>query len=157
MITARQFIEEIERTRGVVFVAQDDELLVLQPEGLTAQERQAIAHHQPELVEALHGRNRALRPFVTVDRYPALGLLQIPETGQWTHPEGDAVGERILVGLVDLATAIRDAIDRKRQAGVLPFPALEDAVVTEIHPGFVTWTERKGQRVRNPFPKVPRI
>jgi hypothetical protein len=156
MITARQFIEEIERTRGVVFVAQGDELLVLQPKGLTPHDRRVIKHHRDELLAALRDKDFALRPVVGRERYPAIGFVRLPETGQWTHPEGDAVGDRILAGLVDLDTAERDATERKRQAGALPRPPREDATVTVVHPGFVTWTERKGQHVRDPFPKIPR-
>ena len=156
MITARQFIDEIERTRGVVFVVQGAELLVLQPDGLTPQDRRVLKHHWPELVAALHGEDGPLRPTVDLDRYPALGFVRIPETGAWTHPEGDAVGDRILAGLVDFDVAKHDATERKRQAGALPRPPKEDATVTVVHPGFVTWTERKGQNVRDPFPKIPR-
>jgi hypothetical protein len=156
VITARQFIEEIERNSGVVFVAQGDELLVLQAEGLTPQDRRVVKHHRPELVTALHGEDSPLRAAVGLDRYPALGFVRIPETRAWTHPEGDDVDDRILAGLVDFDVAERDATERRRQAGALPFPRREDATVTEVHPGFVTWTERKGQNVRDPFPKIRR-
>jgi hypothetical protein len=155
-MTARQFIEEIERTRGVVFVAQSDELLVLRPDSLTPHDRRVVRHHAPELVAALHGENRPLRPAIDFDRYSALGFVRIPETGAWTHPEGDEVGDRILAGLVDFDVAEHDATDRRRRAGALPYPRREDAVVTEVHPGFVTWQERKGQHVRDPFPKIRR-
>jgi hypothetical protein len=153
---ARQFIEEIERTRGVVFVVQGEELLVLQPEGLTPQDRRVVKHHQRELVTALQGEDRPLRPAVGIDRYPALGFVRIPETGAWAHPEGDDVGDRILAGLVDFDVAERDATERRRRAVALPYPRREDATVTVVHPGFVTWTERKGQNVRDPFPKIRR-
>jgi hypothetical protein len=89
-----------------------------------------------------------------------LGFYEITP-GRWSHAQGDAIGDRILHGLIDPEVSAQQheaAMDDLRARGYLPPPPVEDVEgLTEVAPGQWRWTQRSGHRYRDPFPSTFRI
>jgi hypothetical protein len=163
---ASRFIETVETKYDVAFVFERGHMHVLGKEKLPPYLRLTCAAHRERLTAYLERKADAeLAPTRMRHELEALGLLQL-ENGEWTHPEGDAVMDEIVSGLLDPDAVKADAKDRSQAALEETFhltgqrPPMPDAVtpvVTKLPDGSFTWTEEAGVRITKPFSKIERI
>ena len=102
-MTACEFLAEFEQSRGVTLAERDGKLWVLGTTDVSAHDQRVLRSYREELLAALRGEDCELMPVLTTDRYLAVGLVRVERV--WTHPLGDHVAERLLVGLTDFAVA----------------------------------------------------
>jgi hypothetical protein len=121
-----------------------------------------VAAHRADLRAFIErGEDRELTPIVGQKELRRLGFIQL-DNGKWSHRRGDAMGDRILLGLVDpqdIADENARARDELIALGVKPLPPKAEPVMDlrEVYPGRWRWSETEGQLHIDPFPKMPRL
>ena len=160
-----QIIEEQLHT--LLGLDNDGGLLVVSDGRLPREAQQTLAGYAPQLIQYLTtGVDVELNVRLMQSELESFGFMQL-ETGAWTHPEGNGVGDRIIAGVISAAAARGETKERERRwqrqahaFGARPtsLPPLEDVEeLTQHDDGSLSWVQRRGHRYKDPAPRVARI
>jgi hypothetical protein len=150
------------RDRGVEPQARGGKLVLANVKSLPTWLLQGVSAHRVDLKAFVErGEDRELTPIVGQTELRRLGFIELPN-GKWSHPRGDEIGNRILLGLVDPKeidpknTRTRDELNA-RGANSIPPRAERVMDLREVYPGRWRWSETEGHLHRDPFPKIQRL
>src|SRR5688500_8554890 len=143
-MTISQFVTTVTTKFGGRFESNDGRLRVRGLNKLPEWTRLAVAAHRQAIAAFIDARQDGdMKPSRTRAELRRLGFIQMVETGRWVHPDGDHVGDQILLGLIPPDAVGQDAAFSR------PPPVKH---LRETHPARSRWSEPAGARDQAPFP-----
>lgn len=151
MMTAKQFIEEFQRTRHVTITRTGRNSVRAYGNTLSQADKDLLRFHRRALFAALVGIDLDMMPVLSEREYAAAGIHRLTPKGGFTHSLGDDQRDRLIFGLVRVDADEQDQLDRtariigrsahvvgtpRRAHGDSPFEGLLPDTVARVEAAF---------------------